>query len=328
VIALAIGALLIAILCYGFAGVELHSGSNDAAAPTRSRAWWRGTGLQAVGFLALLVARISLPLLLVQACASAGLAVTALIQHLRRIHRLGRSDFVAVLTVVTGLGLIAATVESSAAAGITITLIGLIAGGLVAAGIGLLVRLPGVASGALSGLGFGMAAVAARLVVGDRDHPVWLLWRLPAANWTTGVLAAAAIVCGQLHLSRGLRGRAAAPVLGTNYLVATVLPAVIGFAAMDETPRPGTFVATGCGLVAAMLGIGWLLLRGGLDDRSAGGHRQGDQAGQVIRGERGRVGHRNQSGSVNSEWHSVRFGCDHHRRRTGGGLAGVLPRPT
>ena len=131
----------------------------------------------------MLVARISLPLLLVQACASAGLAVTALIEHLRRVHRLGRSDLAAVLTVVTGLGLIAATVESSAAAGITTTLIGLIAGGLVASAAGLLVRLPGVASGALSGLGFGMAAVAARLVLGDHEHPVWLLWRLPAANW-------------------------------------------------------------------------------------------------------------------------------------------------
>jgi hypothetical protein len=268
VIALAIGALLIGVLCYGFAGVELHSGSNDATAATRSRAWWRGTGLQAGGFLALLVARISLPLLLVQACAAAGLAVTALIQHVRRIERLGGSDLAAVLGVVTGLGLIAVTVESSAAAGITITLIGLIAGGLVACGIGLLVRLPGVASGALSGLGFGMAAVAARLVIGDHDHPVWLLWRLPAANWITGVMVAAGVVCGQIHLIRGLRGRAAAPVLGTNYLVATVLPAVIGFAAMDETPRPGTFVATGCGLVAAMLGIGWLLLRTGDSGRA------------------------------------------------------------
>jgi hypothetical protein len=264
---LALAFLLIGVLCYGFAGVELHSGSNNTASTMRARAWWRGTGLQAGGFLALLVARISLPLLLVQACASAGLAVTALIQHLRRVHRLRRSDFVAVLTVVTGLGLIAATFEASAAAEITSTLIGLIAGGLVVAGLGLLVRLPGVASGALSGLGFGMAAVAARLVVGDRDHPVWLLWQLPAANWATGVLAAAAIVCGQLHLIRGLRGNAAAPVLGTNYLVATVLPAVIGFVAMGETPRPGTFVATGCGLVAAMLGIGWLLLRSGVDDR-------------------------------------------------------------
>jgi hypothetical protein len=263
---LALTSLLIGILCYGFAGVELHSGSNDADR-MRSRAWWRGTGLQVGGFLAMLVARISLPLLLVQACTSAGLAVTALIQHLRRVHRLGSSDFVAVLTVVSGLALIAATIESSAAAGITTTLIGLIAGALVACGIGLLVRLPGAASGALSGLGFGMAAVAARLVVGDREHPVWLLWRLPAANWMTGVLAAVGIVCGQLHLSRGLRDRAAAPVLGMMYVVATVLPAGIGFAAMNETPRPGTFAATGCGLVAAMLGIGWLLRRRGSDNR-------------------------------------------------------------
>jgi hypothetical protein len=264
---LALTSLLIGVLCYGFAGVELHAGSNNAADPMRSRAWWRGTGLQAGGFLALLVARISLPLLLVQACASAGLAVTALIQHLRRVHRLGRSDLAAVLTVVAGLGLIAATVESSAAAGITTTLIGLITGGLVASATGLLLRLPGVANGALSGLAFGMAAVAARLMFGDHEHPVWLLWRLPAANWTTGVLAAAGIACGQLHLSRGLRDRAAAPVLGTMYLVATVLPAVIGFSAMDETPRPGTFAATGCGLVGAMLGIGWLLRRGGSNDR-------------------------------------------------------------
>jgi hypothetical protein len=262
VIALAIGALLIGILCYGLAGVELHSGSNDAAGPMRSRAWWRGTALQAGGFFTMLVARISLPLLLVQACTSAGLAVTALIQHVRGIHRLGGSDLAAVLGVVAGLGLIAATVESGAAAGISTALIGLIVGGLVLSGVGLLVRSQAVASGALAGLGFGMAAVAARLVVGDHDHPVWLFWRLPAANWTTGVLAAAGIVCGQLHLGRGLRDRAAAPVLGTMYLVATVLPAVIGFVAMDETPRPGTFAATGCGLVAAMLGIGWLLWRG------------------------------------------------------------------
>lgn len=264
---LALASLLIGVLCYGFAGAELHSGSNEATDPMRSRAWWRGTGLQAGGFLAMLVARVSLPLLLVQACTSAGLAVTALIQHLSRVHRLGRSDFAAVLTVVAGLGLIAATVESSAAAGITTTLIGMIAGGLVVSAAGLLVRLPGVASGGLSGVGFGMAAVAARLVVGDHEHPVWLLWRLPAGNWATGGLAAGGIVCGQLHLSRGLRERAAAPVLGTMYVVATVLPAVIGFAAMGETPQPGTFGLTACGLVVAMLGIGWLLRRGGSDDQ-------------------------------------------------------------
>ena len=192
-------------------GIERHR-QPDALARLVAGHW----DCRPAGSSRLLVARISLPLLLVQACSSAGLAVTALIEHLRRVHRLRRSDLAAVLTVVAGLGLIAATVESSAAAGITTTLIGLIAGGLVASATGLLVRLPGVASGALSGLGFGMAAVAARLVVGDHEHPVWLLWRLPAANWMTGVLAAAGVVCGQLHLSRGLRDRAAAPVLGTN----------------------------------------------------------------------------------------------------------------
>ena len=263
---LALASLLVGVVCYGFAGAELHSGSNDATDPLRSRAWWRGTGLQAGGFLAMLVARISLPLLLVQACSSAGLAVTALVQHLRRVHRLARSDYLAVLTVVTGIGLIAATFEAGAAASITTTLIGLIAGGLLTSGLGLLVRLPGVANGVLSGLGFGMAAVAARLVVGDHQHPVWRPWQLPPGNWAAGVLAAACIVCAQLHLSLGLRNRAAAPVLGTMYLVGTVLPAVIGFAAMGETPRPGTFGYAGCGLVAATLGIGWLLWRDGLDD--------------------------------------------------------------
>lgn len=258
---LAMGSLLVGVLCYGFAGVELHSGSNDAKGPMRSRAWWRGTCLQAGGFVAMLVARVSLPLLLVQACSSAALAVTALIQHVRRLHLLGRSDLVAVLAVVAGLGLIAATVETGAAARINNGLIGLIGLGVLVAACGLVVRLPGVANGALSGLGFGMAAVAARLVVGDHDHPVWQLWRLPLGNWATGILAAAAIAFGQLHLTRGLHDRAAAPVLGTSYLVATVLPALIGFAVMDEAPRPGTFAVTGIGLVGALIGIGWLLRR-------------------------------------------------------------------
>jgi len=258
--------LVAGVGCYGFAGANLHAGANDERGALRSGSWWRGTGLQAAGFLAMLVARFTLPLLLVQACSSAGLAVTAVIQHIGRVRAMRPADAVAIGGVVVGLGMIAVTVQPGPATRINVVLLVLIAAGAAVAALTLLPGfdcLPtlaaGVFSGVLSGVGFSVAAIGARLVMGDHQHPVWLFWQLPARNWLCGILAVMGIVIAQIHLTRGLRSQHAAPVLGAMYLVATLFPIIVGFTCMHETPRSGLLPLAIIGLAVAAVSVVRLL---------------------------------------------------------------------
>lgn len=251
--------LVLGIVCYGIAGSHLHSGANSEQGALRSRVWWVGTALQAAGFLSMLVARVSLPLLLVQAGSSAGLAVTAGLQHISNVRRLRPPDGFAVLGVIAGLAAIAATTRPGHASVIEPQHLWLLAGGSILGLTLMIPRLPALGASVVAGLGFSLGGIAARLVVGDHTHPVWLFWRLPWQNWVCGVLAVLGIVIGQVHLTRGLSRAHAAPVLGIMYLVATIVPTVVGATMLQEVPRPGTFPLALTGLLAAGLGIFRLL---------------------------------------------------------------------
>lgn len=253
--------LVLGIVCYGIAGSSLHSGANSERGALRSRAWWVGTALQAAGFLSMLVARVSLPLLLVQAGSSAGLAVTAGLQHVSHVRRLRPTEGLAVLGVIAGLAAIAATTSPGPASVIQPQHLWLLAGGSILGLVLMIPRLPALGSGIASGLGFSLGGIGARLVLGDHTHSVWQFWQLPLQNWACGILAVVGIVIGQVHLTRGLSRAQAAPVLGTMYLVATVGPAVIGATMLQEVPRSGTLPLALAGLLVAGLGIYQLLRR-------------------------------------------------------------------
>ncbi|AKT50522.1 hypothetical protein [Arsenicicoccus sp. oral taxon 190] len=270
---LAVVMLALGVLAYGVSGARLHRGSQSEGGPLRSASWWIGTGLQGAGFLFTLVARRFLPLLLVQACVTSALAVTAIIQHVQGVRRLRASDAAAVVSVVFGiaaLGFVTVTGPPPPIEPLHIWVL-LVCAALCAGGL----ALPGgpVRNGLLSGFGFSFSAICARLLVGDHAHPLWRFWELPLLNWVAGLLIVSGMALGQIHLTKGLARGHAAPVLGCNYAMATVFPAGFGLVLLGEHPRPGSLLQLVVGLVLALAGALWLLRAedeaGMLDDRDA-----------------------------------------------------------
>lgn len=252
--------LTLGMLAYGFAGAELHTGSQSSKGALKSKNWWLGTGLQGVAFLLMALARRSLPLLIVQACSAGGLAVTAVIQHLNGRRRLRAIDAGAVGAVVVGLGLLAVGTQPGESAPITTALMWLLGLSVLVGAVCLRMRMHPGWSGLVAGLGFAAGAVGARLVIGDVTNPFWLFWRLPWENWVVGLLTAAAIVLGQVHLTVGLKNSTAAPVLAVAFMIETLYPAAVGLLLMGETPRPGTTAIVIIGLLLLAWGIRQLLV--------------------------------------------------------------------
>lgn len=260
-ILLSIAALLLGVLAYGFAGSQLHSGSRHEGGALRSVAWWSGTVLQALGFLATLVARHSLPLLIVQSTATLGLGVTALLQHVAGVRRMRGRDWLALSALLGGLALLAGTTLPGPAAAISRDLL-LVMAALAVLGIaGLAMPVKPLTNGLLAGLCFSFGAIGARLLIGDPAHPLWFFWQLPLANWATGVLTGIGIVLGQVHMTRGLAAHDATPVLGPMYVLETLLPAGVGGWLMAEHPRPGSAPLVAAGLALALLATGYLVSR-------------------------------------------------------------------
>ncbi|MCO7221257.1 hypothetical protein [Klenkia sp. PcliD-1-E] len=258
---LAVGALVGAVLCYGVAGDRLSTGAQAAGSPLRSRTWWTGTGLQAGAFLLALVARHDLPLLVVQSAIVAALAVTAVLQQVTGVRRLARAEAAAVLGTVLGLALLsAATVPGPAV--VEGPVLGWLAAGLALAAAGVLLPASTWVSGALAGVGFSVGAVGARVLVSELPGQWWAFWAFPGTVWLAGTVTVGGLLLGQLHLTRGLAGAPAVPVLAVMYVVSTVVPAAVGHWLLDEQVRPGWAVAAvvGCGIA---LGAAVQLLRGG-----------------------------------------------------------------
>ena len=257
-------ALSLGVLAYGVGGASLAVGSIEN--PLRSPAWWAGTALQGVGFGLTFLARHQLPLLIVQSAVVAGLAVTAVARAVGGQRRLSTPGWLAVAALVCGIGVLGwATVPGPGRAA-TWPLVGLL--GVLSAVTAALVPMcrrlarvrAAVAHGLLSGVGFGVAAVAARLLMGDPAHPPWRFWELPLTGWAAGVMVAAGLAVGQWHLTLGLARRVPLAALGLMYLAAVVMPALIGWFALAEYTRPGTGPVVAAGLALAALG-GFQLLR-------------------------------------------------------------------
>ncbi|KQS68435.1 hypothetical protein [Modestobacter sp. Leaf380] len=254
-------ALVAAVACYGVAGARLSDGAREAGPTLRSRAWWTGTALQAGGFGTSAVARADLPLLVVQCAVVAALAVTAVLQQLAGVRRPTRTDAPALVATVAGLGLlVAATVPGPAVSGGTALLVGL-AAAVVLALVAVGVPAGTWVSGALAGIGFSVGAVGVRALVSRLPDAWWRFWDLPGELWLLGVLTAAGMVLGQLHLTRGLAAAPAVPVLAVMYVVSTLLPAAAGHWLLDERTRAGWAPAAVAGAVLALVGA-LSLLRG------------------------------------------------------------------
>lgn len=252
-------ALIASMLAYGLAGAQLHKGSRSDEGALRSRQWWMGTGAQGAGFLLAAISRRTLPLMLVQAVSAGGLAVTAIIQHLNGDRRLRPVDGAAILGVVGGLGLVATGTMPSPATAITSQHLWALAICVILCAGFLVVRVWPPVAGLIGGLGFAAGAVGARLVMGDPIHPFWDLLHWPLATWGCAALTGVAIILGQWNLTRGLASAHATPVLAPAFVMETLFPSVVGLLMMGESPRPGSGLASGAGLLLVAAGMIQLL---------------------------------------------------------------------
>jgi drug/metabolite transporter (DMT)-like permease len=215
---------------------------------------WRfvaSLGLDILGFIAQLVALNRLPLFAVQAMIAANLAVTAVCASWLIGATLGWREWLSVGGVIVGVGLLgsSAGAEGAARVGNTFKLALIVA----VAGIGLIglaaARLPGPARtpllGATAGLGYGVLAVAARVLNGFA--PLHLIHD-PAAY----ALAAAGIVSFLFYAS-ALEGGSVTVAVAAVVLVETIPPAAVGIALLGDKTRHGMAGVAIAGFVLAVI---------------------------------------------------------------------------
>jgi CTP synthase len=259
-------AAIVAALCYGVASVmqamavreasTRAPGQNESVDPglvVRMLHQWRfvvSICLDALGFVAQLVALQRLPLFAVQAMVASNLAVTAVVASRLTRVQLTRKEWLAVAGVVAGVGLLgsSAGAEGATDADAVFKLALIVA----TAGIGLLgiaaARLPNPARtpvlGAIAGLGYGVLGIAARVL--DGFAPVTLI-RDPA----TYAVIAAGIISFTLYAT-ALEGGSVTVTTAAVVLAETLPPALIGVIFLGDQTRPGLGPAAVAGFVLAV----------------------------------------------------------------------------
>jgi len=262
-------AALVAALFYGIASVmqsiAAHEASNrkfqdadaggvDPGLLPRMLRQWRfvvSLCLDALGFVAQLIALQRLPLFAVQAIVAANLAVTAVVASMVIKVRLSWREWLAVTGVVAGVGLLGSSAgpEGASEAGVvfklalivTIAALGLI--GLAAA------RLRSgsartLALGLVAGFGYGVIGIAARVLNGF--EPLTLL-RDPAAY----AVAAAGIVSFMFYAT-ALEGGSVTVATAAVVLAETLPPALIGVLFLGDRTRAGLEPAAIAGFLLAV----------------------------------------------------------------------------
>jgi drug/metabolite transporter (DMT)-like permease len=253
-----LAAAVVAALCYGVAAVmqamAARAASRRSARSAGSSALgnvdprlvlrmlhqWRfiaSLALDLVGFVAQLVALRRLPLFAVQAMIAANLAVTAVVASWLIHLELSWREWLAVAGVVVGVGMLGSSAGQQVVTGVSAEFkLALI---LAVAGIALIgvasSRLPSPARtpvlGAVAGLGYGVLAVAARVLPGFSVHD---LIRDPAAY----ALAAAGVVSFMLYAT-ALEDGSVTVATAAVVLAETVPPAVVGIMFLGDHTRPG-----------------------------------------------------------------------------------------
>jgi drug/metabolite transporter (DMT)-like permease len=251
-------AALVAALCYGIAAVMQAMAVQAASRRTANSAhksrlgtvdpglvvrmlhqgpFIASLGLDLIGFCAQLVALRQLPLFAAQAIIAGNLAVTAVFAAWLMHLELAWREWLAVGGVILGVGMLGSSAGPHAATGVSpqfkLALIVAVAG-IAVAGIAAS-RLPRPARtpvlGAIAGLGYGVLAVAARVLPGFSPHE---LIRDPAAY----ALAAAGIVSFMLYAT-ALEGGSVTVATAAVVLAETTPPAVVGVMFLGDQTRPG-----------------------------------------------------------------------------------------
>jgi drug/metabolite transporter (DMT)-like permease len=215
-------------------------GTVDPALVVRMLRQWpflASLGLDFAGFLAQLVALRQLPLFAAQAIIAGNLAVTAVFAAWLIHLELAWREWLAVGGVVLGVGMLGSSAGARTAAGVSaefklalvVAVVGIAALGVVVSRMREPLRTP--ALGAVAGLGYGVLAVAARVLPGFTPH---LLVRDPAAY----ALAAAGIVSFMLYAT-ALEAGSVTVATAAVVLAETAPPAVVGVLFLGDQTRPG-----------------------------------------------------------------------------------------
>ncbi|HEV2376335.1 MAG TPA: hypothetical protein VGS19_29715 [Streptosporangiaceae bacterium] len=253
-------AAAVAAVCYGIAAVmqamaaraasRRGTGNNGATrAPLgevdpglvmRMFRQWRfigSLGLDMIGFLAQLVALRRLPLFAAQAMIASNLAVTAVVAAWLIHLELAWREWLAVAGVIIGVGLLGSSAGAHAATGasaefklaLIVAVAGIAIAGIAASKLRAPFRTPVL--GAIAGLGYGVLAVAARILPNYTLHQ---LVRDPAAY----ALAAAGIVSFMLYAT-ALEEGSVTVTTALVVLAETTAPAVVGLVFLGDHARPG-----------------------------------------------------------------------------------------
>ncbi len=255
-----VGALSAAVF-FGVASVLQARGARAVPATGRidphgllrvARQWPYLLGLvcDLAGFLAELTALRELPLFAVQAAVASSLAVTAIATAVLLGARLTHQEWIAVLAVCVGLAALGLSAGAEGArvdprfrwglAAATVVLVGAgLAAGRVRRGRCLLL-------GAVGGLGFGVVAVAARIVTGFSPRE---LVTDPAA-YLMVVGGVVGFVCYTTALQSGPVTTATAGLVVGE----TVLPALIGVLLLGDGTRAGFAPVAVGGFLLAVAG--------------------------------------------------------------------------
>ena len=262
-------AALVAAVFYGIASVmqsiAAHEASNrkpqdadaggvDPGLLPRMLRQWRfvvSLCLDALGFVAQLIALQRMPLFAVQAIVAANLAVTAVVASMVIKVRLSWREWLAVTGVVAGVGLLGSSAgpEGASQAGVVFKLaliVAIAALGLVGLAAARLLRDPArtLALGLVAGFGYGVIGIAARVLNGF--EPLTLL-RDPAAY----AVAAAGIVSFMFYAT-ALEGGSVTVATAAVVLAETLPPAIIGVTFLGDRTRPGLEPAALAGFLIAV----------------------------------------------------------------------------
>jgi drug/metabolite transporter (DMT)-like permease len=255
-----LAAAVVAALCYGVAAVmqamavraasrrTARNGSRGSAAlgsvdpglVLRMLHQWRFIAslvLDLIGFVAQLIALRRLPLFAVQAIIAANLAVTAVVAAWLIHLELAMREWLAVAGVVIGVGMLGSSAGAQTATGVSsdfkLALILAVAGIALIGVIASRMRSPAKTPvlGAVAGLGYGVLAVAARVLPGFSVHE---LIRDPAAY----ALAAAGVVSFMLYAT-ALEDGSVTVATAAVVLAETIPPALVGIMFLGDHTRPG-----------------------------------------------------------------------------------------
>jgi hypothetical protein len=256
-------AVVAAAVCYGVASVLQAVGARATAATTnvdprllirvlRQTPFLVGSLLDLAGFVLQFLALRRLPIFVVQSCEAGNLAVTAMVA----VPVLGATmiarQWVAVLAVVAGLGLLAVSAGTDAADptsmafrfGLLAVAVLLVPVGLAAGRLAEPVR--SIVLGLVAGLGFGVTALAIRAMSSlapmdlIRDPATWAL--------VVGGLS------GFLFFTTGLQHGSVTTLSAAVVVTETTVPALVGVLVLGDGTRPGFVPMAAVGFGLAVLG--------------------------------------------------------------------------